>query len=45
MRAAKKPSRLHLFPPNGTTPAEGHHFCAGGEGPEVLAFLDANMKR
>ena len=43
MRRAGKASRLHVFPPNGSTPEEGHHFCYGGSQPpwgeEVLAFL------
>lgn len=49
MRAAKKTSQVHIYPPNGTTPMDGHHFCAGGTspgwGPEVLQFLEASMKK
>jgi hypothetical protein len=47
MRKAGKPVRVHVFPPNGTTPKEGHAFCAGGASPpwgdEVLAFLAETM--
>ncbi len=36
-------ARLRIFPPNGTTSAEGHAFCTGGANPPwgdaVLAFL------
>ncbi len=43
MRRARKPVRVHVFPPNGSTHEEGHGFCAGGEHPawgdEVLEFL------
>jgi hypothetical protein len=46
MKAANKPMRLKLYPANGTSAREGHHFCAGGERPpwgdEVLAFLAEN---
>jgi dipeptidyl aminopeptidase/acylaminoacyl peptidase len=49
MRAAGRPSRVHIFPPNGTTRQDGHGFCRGGERPawgdEVLAFLNENMPR
>ena len=45
MRRAGKPVRVHVFPPNGSTHPEGHHFCAGGRSPawgdEVLEFLNA----
>ena len=43
MEAAHKPHRVHIFPPHGTTPMEGHAgFCTKGMnewGDEVLAFL------
>jgi carboxymethylenebutenolidase len=43
MKRAGKPMRVHVFPPNGETPREGHGFCLGGRSPawgdEVLAFL------
>jgi dienelactone hydrolase len=43
MSRAGKPMRVHVFPPNGTTHQDGHHFCFGGEAPgwgeEVLEFL------
>jgi len=43
MREAGKPMRVHVFPPNGSTPQEGHHLCSGGDHPawgdEVLEFL------
>jgi dipeptidyl aminopeptidase/acylaminoacyl peptidase len=43
MKQSGKPTRMHIFPPNGTTGLEGHGFCSGGEHPawgdEVLAFL------
>jgi hypothetical protein len=46
MTAAHKPMQLKIYPPNGTTPREGHHFCAGGDHPgwgdDVLAFLKQN---
>jgi carboxymethylenebutenolidase len=45
MRQAGKPMRVHVFPPNGTTHEEGHHFCWGGDHPawgdEVIEFLGA----
>ncbi len=45
MRRAGKPMRVHVFPPNGSTPQEGHHLCWGGDRPawgdEVLEFLGA----
>jgi carboxymethylenebutenolidase len=44
MQAANKPMQLKIYPANGTSPAEGHHFCAGGDHPgwgdDVLAFLN-----
>jgi carboxymethylenebutenolidase len=44
MQAAKKPTQLKIYPANGTSPTEGHHFCAGGDHPpwgdDVLAFLN-----
>jgi len=47
MRLAGKPARVHVFPPRGSTPDEGHGFCRGGERPpwgeEVLAFLKEAM--
>jgi dipeptidyl aminopeptidase/acylaminoacyl peptidase len=47
MQKAGKPSGMHIFPPNGSTPQEGHSFCAGGPDPpwggEVLAFLNEAM--
>lgn len=47
MNAAKKPMRVKIYPPNGTTAADGHHFCAGGDSPpwgnDVLDFLRAPM--
>jgi dienelactone hydrolase len=47
MKAAGKPCGVHIFPPNGTTHADGHGFCTGGEHPpwgdEVLAFLAQAM--
>jgi dienelactone hydrolase len=49
MKAAGKPVRVRIFPPNGKTPEEGHAFCGGGESPpwgdEVLAFLREAMER
>jgi dienelactone hydrolase len=43
MRAAGKPMRYHVYPPNGSGPEDGHSFCMGGRttpwGDEVLAFL------
>ena len=49
MKNAGKPVRVHVFPANGTTHAEGHAFCSGGKHPpwgdEVLAFLDETMGR
>ncbi len=43
MRAAQKPTELKIYPANGTSAIEGHHFCAGGDHPawgdDVLAFL------
>jgi dipeptidyl aminopeptidase/acylaminoacyl peptidase len=47
MRAAGRPSKVHIFPPKGSTPKDGHGFCMGGREPpwgdEVLAFLHENM--
>lgn len=47
MKKAGKPSRAHVFPPNGTTHEEGHAFCAGGISPpwgdEVIEFLRGPM--
>jgi len=44
MAAAHKPMQLKLYPANGTSPEDGHHFCAGGDHPawgdDVLAFLN-----
>jgi carboxymethylenebutenolidase len=46
MQAAGRPHLLKIFPPNGTTPEEGHAFCAGGMKPpwgeDVIAFLRKN---
>lgn len=43
MTKAGKKNRLEIYPPNGTTPGEGHAFCIGGDAPpwgdHVLAFL------
>jgi dipeptidyl aminopeptidase/acylaminoacyl peptidase len=48
MKRSGKPTRVHIFPPNGTTHAEGHGFCMGGEHPawgeEVLQFLTETMR-
>jgi dienelactone hydrolase len=45
MKQSGKPTHMHIFPPNGTTPQEGHGFCTGGEHPawgdEVLSFLSS----
>jgi carboxymethylenebutenolidase len=45
---AGNPVRVHVFPPNGSTPEDGHHFCAGGEHPawgdEVLDFVKESTK-
>jgi dienelactone hydrolase len=47
MRAAGKPARVRIFPPNGATHADGHAFCTGGKNPpwgeDVLAFLREAM--
>jgi carboxymethylenebutenolidase len=44
MNTANKPMQLKIYPANGTSPTEGHHFCAGGDHPawgdDVLAFLN-----
>jgi len=49
MKKAGKPMRLHIFPPSGHTPMEGHGFCMGGKNPpwgeDVLAFLADAMGR
>jgi dienelactone hydrolase len=46
-RKAGRNARVHIWPANGTTPMDGHHFCAAGDAPawgdEVLAFLDSAM--
>jgi carboxymethylenebutenolidase len=48
MRRAGKPARMRIFPPNGSTPEEGHHLCFGGEHPawgdDVLEFLKQSAK-
>lgn len=48
-KRAGKPMRVHIFPPSGSTPQQGHGFCRGGEHPawgdEVLAFLAEAMHR
>ncbi len=47
MQDAGKPARAKIFPPNGTSAEDGHHFCAGGDAPawgkDVLDFLRAPM--
>jgi hypothetical protein len=47
MKAAGKPMRVHIFPPNGVTHEDGHGFCSGGQAPpwgiEVLDFLRGPM--
>ena len=47
MKRAGKPVRVHVFPPNGTTHDEGHHFCIGSASPpwgdEVMEFLRGPM--
>ena len=49
MVKASRPHRLKIFPPNGSSPEEGHAFCAGGPSPpwgaDVLAFLDETMPK
>ena len=49
MKKAGKPMRIHIFPPNGHTPMEGHGFCTGGKNPpwgdDVLAFLADTIGR
>ena len=49
MRRAGKRVRVHVFPPNGSTPEEGHHLCKGGPRPawgdEVLEILEAERLR
>jgi pimeloyl-ACP methyl ester carboxylesterase len=48
MKRAGKPTRVHIFPPNGVTHEEGHSFCTGGRNPpwgaEVIAFLEEAMR-
>jgi dienelactone hydrolase len=48
MRREGKPARVRIFPPNGSTPEDGHHFCAGGQNPawgdDVLAFVRENTR-
>lgn len=43
MTKSGKKNRVHIFPPNGTSPQDGHAFCGGGPSPpwgeEVLSFL------
>jgi dienelactone hydrolase len=46
MARLNKPHAQKIFPPNGTTPRQGHLFCRNGAevwGPEVLAWLDVQM--
>jgi pimeloyl-ACP methyl ester carboxylesterase len=47
MERAGKPHRVHIFPPYGQTPADGHGgFCEHGGGvwgPEVFGFLEATL--
>ena len=48
MKAAGKPTQVHIFPPYGTTHRDGHSFCGGADGhpawgDEVLTFLAENM--
>jgi hypothetical protein len=42
MKAAAREAKVHVYPPNGTSAADGHAFRAGGEhrpwGDEVLAL-------
>ena len=42
-------AQVHIYPPSGTTPREGHGFCLGGQHPpwgdEVLEFLAGAMGR
>jgi dipeptidyl aminopeptidase/acylaminoacyl peptidase len=49
MKKSGKPTRVHIFPPNGTSAMDGHHFCAGGPNPpwgaEVLQFLSETSVR
>jgi carboxymethylenebutenolidase len=44
---SNKPVQTHVFPPFGSTPADGHAFCMGGAAPpwgdEVLTFLSSAM--
>lgn len=48
MKQAGKPMQVHIFPPNGTTPMQGHGFCIARKNPawgeEVLAFLADAME-
>lgn len=47
MVRAGKVASIHIYPPNGATPKEGHAFCQGTDHPpwgdEVLAFLAKAM--
>jgi len=47
MQRARRPARIHIFPPRGTTAMEGHGLCRGGPAPvwgdEVLGFLREAM--
>jgi dienelactone hydrolase len=49
MKAAGKASKSRIYPPNGTTAEDGHHFCAGGDNPawgeEVLSFVNGAFAR
>jgi dipeptidyl aminopeptidase/acylaminoacyl peptidase len=49
MKAAGGSARVHIFPANGTSAAQGHAFCNAGEHPawgdEVMAFLAETMGR
>jgi dienelactone hydrolase len=48
MQRAGKAARERVFPPNGSTHEEGHHFCYGGQHPawgdDVLEFLKQSAK-
>ena len=47
MKSAGLAHRSQIYPPNGTTPEEGHAFCRGGASPpwgkDVLEFLESAM--
>jgi carboxymethylenebutenolidase len=47
MQRAGRPTRVHIFPPNGATATDGHMFCMGSVDPpwrpEVLDFLRETM--